>query len=122
MPDELNFGIARHAGEFVDEVKTKTTTDVAERRNRVGTIKKVFPHNTTTDISISGGGTPPLAVGAVADHGISGITGGVVVVKEAEHTDKNTDFDEFSISAKHYPEATLGTAAAAPAGGEEGGA
>lgn len=111
MPDTLKFGIGRYGGEFVDEFKTKKTVDVAERKNRVGEIKKVYPHNTKTDVTISGGGVCPLALGVVADHGITGLDGGVFIVKEVEDTDKNTEFNEFSANATHYPNAEVGEAA-----------
>ena len=111
MSDTLKFGIGRYPGEFIDEFKTKGTIEVAERANRVGEIKKVYPHKRKTDVSISGGGVCPLALGAVANHGITGLNGGVFIVKEVEDTDKNTDFNEFSANATHYPNAELGEAA-----------
>jgi hypothetical protein len=115
MPDTLKFGIARHAEEFVDQLKTKETVQVAERKNRVGITKKVYPHDPKTEVTMTGGGNPPLALGAVTAHGVSGIAAGVFIVTERETTDNNDDFNEFSISATHYPAAELGEAAAAPA-------
>lgn len=111
MSDTLNFGISRIPGEFVDEVSVKEGLTVAERKNRVGTTTKVYPHDPKSEVTIKGGGTPILALGVVADGGgVTGLTGGVFVVKERESSEKNEGFNEFSLGATHYPNATLGTA------------
>ncbi len=111
MPDTLNFGISRIAGEFVDDVSVKETLTVATRKNRVGITKKVYPHDPIVEVSIKGGGTPILALGVVADNGgVTGLAeGGVFIVKDREHTEGNEKFCEFSLGATHYPNAELGT-------------
>lgn len=117
MPaDDPLFAISRFDGEFIDEVQVKDKLNVAERKNRVGVTKRVHPHDPTTDISIKGGGIPPLALGSVAANSVEGIgNGGVLIVKERTHTQKNDGFDEFDLSAIHYPEAELGEVAGAAA-------
>lgn len=113
MPDTLHFGISRVPGEFIDEVSVKESLTVAERKNRVGVTKKVYPHDPKAEVSIKGGGTPILALGVVAEHGVDGLEGGVFVVKERENSEGNEKFNEFNLGATHYPEAELGVAAEA---------
>lgn len=112
MSDTIYFGISRFDGEFIDEVMFKEKVETAERRNRVGVIKRVYTYGQTNDFSIKGGGTPPLALGVVASSGISGMgEDGVIVVKERTVTDKNTDFNEFEVNGTQYVEAEEGEAA-----------
>lgn len=113
MPaDDPKFGVKRFPGVFVDEVTTKEKIKVAERANRVGVTKRVIPYDPITDITIKGGGEPPLALGYVASSNVTGINGGVVIVKERSYSDKNEGFDDYEISATHYPSAELGQVAA----------
>lgn len=106
------FAISRFPGEFIDEVQVKDKIDVAERKNRVGVTKRVHPHNAMTDVSIKGGGIPPLALGVIAQHGVAGLaSGGVFLVKERTHTQKNEGFDDFDLNASHWPEAEVGAPA-----------
>ncbi|MEQ1862326.1 MAG: hypothetical protein ABMA13_20600 [Chthoniobacteraceae bacterium] len=102
----------RFPGVFIDEVQTKEKIKVAERANRVGVTKRVFPYDPMTDVSIKGGGEPPLALGYVASPNVTGLTGGVFIVKERTATDKNEGFDDFEMSATHYPDGEIGTVAA----------
>lgn len=110
--DDPRFGIRRYAGVFIDEVSTKEKVKVAERTNRVGVTKRVIPFDPITDVTIKGGGTPPLALGYIANPAVAGIAGGIFIVKERTTTDKSEGFDEFEISATHYPNAELGQVAA----------
>jgi hypothetical protein len=114
MSDTLKFGVQSvnetKAGGFIDEYSAKEQVEVAERKDLRGITKKVYPHNPTTDLTIKGGGEPIASAGvATADALGLAIEGGVIVVKESETSEKNTDFNEFSISAKHYPEGELGS-------------
>lgn len=110
--DDPKFGVKRYAGVFIDEVSTKEKVKIAERMNRVGVTKRVYPYDPTTDVTIKGGGEPPLALGYVANPSVLGLVGGVFIVKERGYVDKNDGFDEFDISATHYPSAELGQLAA----------
>lgn len=110
--DDPKFGIKSFAGVFIDEVSKKSKVKVAERANRSGTTKRVIPYDTTTDVTIKGGGTSPLALGYVASPNVSGISGGVFIVKEKNETEGNEKFDEFECSCTHWPEAELGQVAA----------
>lgn len=110
--DDPKFGVKRFSGVFIDEVTTKEKTKVAERANRVGVTKRVIPYDPQTDVTIKGGGEPPLALGYVSSPGVTGLTGGVFIVKERNYSNKNEGFDDFEISATHYPDAELGQVAA----------
>jgi len=92
-------------GDYLDEVKVTNNTEVAERRGTNGAIKKVNAFNPTNDFSFKGGGDPATAVG-VATLTITGLSGGVKVVKKYEHTLKSTDFDESMAEGTHYPGAS----------------
>jgi len=108
--DDPKFGINRFPGTFIDEVQVKEKTNVAERKDRLGVTKRVYPFDPMAEVSVKGGGEPALALGVVASPGVTGITGGVFIVKERTHTQKGDGFDEFDLSATHYPNAALGTA------------
>ena len=80
--DDPKFGVKRFSGVFIDEVTTKEKTKVAERANRVGVTKRVIPYDPQTDVTIKGGGEPPLALGYVSSPGVTGLTGGVFIVND----------------------------------------
>ena len=111
MPtDTLTFGITRYPGEFIDKIKVKQGLTIAERKNSQGETARVYPHDTKNEVSIEGGGKSPLALGDIEAPGFNGLEGGVFIVKEIEEGETNEGFCDFSVSAMHYPNATLGTA------------
>lgn len=111
--DNPILGISRMAGEYIHKLTTKGRVSTPEAKNRVGVVKKVFViPDEITDVTLNGLGEPPMALGVLADPAITGLSGGLFVVKERTHTDNNENADEFELSATHYPNATEGEIAA----------
>lgn len=108
MPTTITHGIFSISdGDFLDEFKISQEVEISERRGTDGTFRKVKDFNPTSDFSYKGGGNPAIALG-VGSLTITGLSGGVKMVKKYDHTEKNTEFDDFEASGKHYPNATAG--------------
>ena len=106
MPTTITHGIDLFtSGDYLDEVKVSAATEVSERRGTTGDIKKVKDFNPTNEVSIKGGGSSGLSVG-VATLSVTGLTGGAMMLTKDEHTQKNSDFDDFQSDVKHYPNAS----------------
>lgn len=108
MSTTLTFGIFSYTdGDYLDEVDVDFNTEVAERRGTSGDIKKVKDFNPTNDLTVKGGGQPAISVG-VATLAVTGLTGGVKMCSKFGHTEKSNDFDDFNLTAKHYPGGSAG--------------
>lgn len=108
MPTTITHSISSYvADDYLDEISLKNNTDVAERRGTNGDVKKVKAYNATNDISLKGGGNPAIAVG-IGTLAYTGASGGVKLIQSYEHTEKNTDFDDYTVAAKHYPNGAAG--------------
>lgn len=108
MPTTITHSIFSYtADDYLDEISADFNVELAERRGTNGAIKKVKDYNPTNDFSMKGGGNPTIPVG-VFSGSYTGLTGGVKYIQKFGHTEKNTDFDEFAASGKHYPNGTAG--------------
>lgn len=110
MPTTITQGVAgsTSGGDFTDELKLSKQNEVIERKSSAGIITKVKAINPTTEISIKGGGSPAIALGS-GGVAVTELAGGVVMVSKFEHTEKNSDFDDFDATAKHYPSGEAAT-------------
>jgi len=108
MPTTITQGISgsTSGGEFTDELKISKQTEIIERKNSAGITTKVKDLNPTTDISIKGGGAPAIALGS-GGVAVTAVTGGVIMVSKYEHTEKNSEFDDYDASAKHFPSGSV---------------
>lgn len=107
MPTTLTQGISgsTSGGDFTDELKVSKGIDVIERKGSDGVVAKVKAINPINDISIKGGGAPAIALGS-GGVSVSALTGGVTMVSKYDHAEKNSEYDDFDASAKHYPSAS----------------
>lgn len=110
MPTTISQGVAgsTSGGDFTDELKLSKQTDVIERKSSAGITTTVKALNPTTEISLKGGGAPAITLGS-AGLTVSALTGGALMVSKFEHTEKNSEFDDFDASAKHYPSGAVAT-------------
>lgn len=110
MPTTITQGVSgsTSGGDFTDELKLSKQTEIIERKSSAGVITKVKDINPTTDISIKGGGAPSVTLGS-GGVAVAALTGGVIMVNKHEHTEKNSEFDDFDASAKHYPSGAVVT-------------
>lgn len=108
MPTTITHSIFSYtADDYLDEISADFNAEIAERRGTNGDIKKVKSFNLTNDFSMKGGGNPAIAVG-VGSITYTGLTGGVKMIPKYTHTEKNTDFDDFACTGKHYPNGSAG--------------
>ena len=101
---DVTFGIKRHTGTLIDSVETDDSVQVAELPGSDGEIARVHPYQSKTEFSVKGHGTLTVVPG-VGSAGITGITGGVTVIKSVKKTDHNTNFDDFEYAGSNYPNA-----------------
>ena len=104
MPTTITQGVAgsTSGGDFTDEFKLSKGIEVIERKNSTGVTSVVKAINPTTEISIKGGGAPAITLGS-AGIAVTALSGGALVVSKFEHTEKNSEFDDFDAAAKHFP-------------------
>ena len=110
MPTTIAQGVSgsTSGGDFTDELKLSKQTDVIERKSSAGIITQVKALNPTTEVSVKGGGAPAISLGS-AGLAVTELSGGALMVSKFEHTEKNSEFDDFDASAKHYPSGAVVT-------------
>ena len=110
MPTTITQGVSgsTSGGDFTDELKLSKETEIIERKSSAGVTTKVKDLNPTTGIAIKGGGAPAVTLGS-GGVAVSALTGGIVMVSKFEHTEKNSEFDDYDASAKHYPSGSVVT-------------
>jgi len=110
MPTTITQGVSgsTSGGDFTDELKISHQNDVIERKSSAGITTTVKAINPTSEISIKGGGAPEITLGS-AGVAVTALTGGVIMVNKFEHTEKNSEFDDFDASGKHYPSGAVAT-------------
>lgn len=104
MPTTIIQGVSgsTSGGDYTDELKITKNAEIISRKdsNGIESIQKAI--NPTADISIKGGGNPAIATGS-GGVAVAALNTGVIMTSKFEHTEKNSEFDDYSADAKHYP-------------------
>ncbi len=100
------FGIKRSTALVVESISIEKKCEVATLRGTNGNTKFVKEFDRTTDFTIKTRGEESALDVGVGDPGISGLTGGVVMIPSVKLDETNIDFPSSEASGTHFPNAT----------------
>lgn len=102
---EVVFGITRVEGSLIEEVTSKDSVQIAELLGSTGEVAIAKDHKKMTEFTVKGHGPCDVAVG-IGESGVTGISGGLTIIKDFENAEKNDGFSGWTYSGVNYPEAS----------------
>lgn len=107
MATDVHIGITLHAGALTQEVEVTYRSEKKILKDSVGVDARIKGINPTKAFSVKGHGSLTASVGTGSSSGIFTISGGVTFIDEIKVTEKNDDWDGWSYSGTHHPNAQI---------------
>jgi hypothetical protein len=104
MATDVHIGCTLHSGALTQEVEVTYKIDKKVLKDSNGVDARIKAINPTKDFSVKGHGALTVSVGIGAT-AIGIIAGGVAVIEQIKVMEKNDDFDGWSYSGSHHPNA-----------------
>ncbi len=108
FPAGVFFGIASHAGAYIQKLTKAKKSDRKDLLTSAGEIGVMHWHKKRTEFSVDGSGTPTVDDVGEGDSGITGLTGGAQGIDEFTVEEGNESYGSFKYSGIHAPEAVVG--------------
>jgi len=108
FPAGVYFGIASHAGAYIQKLTKAKKADRKDLIDSQGEIGVMHWHKRRTEFSVEGSGEPTIDDVGEGDSGITGMGAGAQGVDEFTAEEGNEAYGSFKYSGIHAPGAVIG--------------